>query len=131
MRVNVDTNACIRYLLDDIPEQAERTEALIDEGSAYLTPEVLAECAFVLEKVYEIGRQEMATGLRRLIELMGCDSKEVYLRAVSVFAGNRKLDMVDSFLIARKLVLGDDVLSFDKDMMKVLHRLESSENPAD
>ena len=123
MRVNIDTNACLRFLLDDIPEQAAQTEQKIDAGDAYLTPEVLAECAFVLEKVYELPRSEIANGLSTLIDVMICDSKDVYRRAINIFEEDEKLDIVDSILIARKVVCGDDLLTFDKDMLKALKRM--------
>ena len=123
MRVNIDTNACLRFLLDDIPEQAAQIEQKIDAGVAYLTPEVLAECAFVLEKVYELPRSEIANGLNALVDVMICDSKDVYRRAIKVFEEEGKLDMVDSMLIARKVVCGDDLLTFDKDMLKALKRM--------
>ena len=51
---------------------------------------------------------------------MSCDSSSGYRRAVAVFEANDKLDMVDSMLIARKHESGDDVLTFDKDMIKVI-----------
>ena len=123
MRVNIDTNACLRFLLDDIPEQAAQTEQKIVAGVAYLTPEVLAECAFVLEKVYELSRSEIANGLNALVEVMTCDSEDVYRRAIKVFEEEEKLDMVDSMLIARKVVSGDDLPTFDKDMLKALRRV--------
>ena len=123
MRVNVDTNACLRYLLDDLPDQAARAERVINDGTAYLAPEVMAECAFVLEKVYELPREKIAEALNVLIDCMTCDSPSGYRRAVKVFEANDKLDMVDSMLIARKLESGDDVLTFDKDMIKVMNRM--------
>ena len=123
MRVNIDTNACLRFLLDDIPEQAAQTEQKIDAGDAYLTSEVLAECAFVLEKVYEVPRSEIENGLNTLIDVMICDSKDVYRRAINIFEEDEKLDIVDSILIARKVVCGDDLLTFDKDMLKALKRM--------
>ena len=123
MRVNIDTNACLRFLLDDIPEQAAQTEQKIDAGDAYLTPEVLSECSFVLEKVYELPRSEIANGINTLIDVMICDSKDVYRRAINIFEEDEKLDIVDSILIARKVVCGDDLLTFDKDMLKALKRM--------
>ena len=123
MRVSIDTNACLRFLLDDIPEQAAQTEQKIDAGVAYLTPEVLAECAFVLERVYELPRSEIANGLNALVDAMICDLEDVYSRAINIFEEDEKLDMVDSMLIARKVVSGDDLLTFDKDMLKALKRM--------
>ena len=123
MRVNVDTNACLRFLLDDIPEQASQTEQKIEAGVAYLTPEVLAECAFVLEKVYELPRGEIAQGLNALAEQMICDSENVYRRAIGIFEENERLDMVDSMLIARNVECGDGLLTFDKGMLKALKRI--------
>ena len=122
MRVNIDTNACLRFLLDDIPEQAAQTEQKIDAGVACLTPEVLAECAFVLEKGYELPRSEIANGLNALVDAMICDLKDMYRRAIDIFETDEKLDMVDSMLIARKVVSGDDLLTFDKDMLKAMKR---------
>jgi predicted nucleic acid-binding protein len=45
----VDTNVLLRYLLNDIPDQAERARRLIDSDEPIgITPVALAEIAWVL-----------------------------------------------------------------------------------
>ena len=77
----------------------------------------------MLEKVYELPRPEIANGLTVLVDMMGCDSEDVYRCAISIFEEDTRLDMVDAILIARKVAGGEDLLTFDKDMLKALKRM--------
>ena len=49
----VDANVILRYLLDDVQEQAEAARRAIDAG-AWTTAEVVAEVAYVLSGVYGV-----------------------------------------------------------------------------
>ena len=59
MRVLLDANAILRYLLDDDAEMAARTRSALSYG-AFLLPEVLAEVVYVLSGVYAVPRKELA-----------------------------------------------------------------------
>lgn len=54
----IDTNVILRYLLNDIPEQAKQSEEVIKNG-AFTLPEVIAEVVYVLFKLYKVPREEI------------------------------------------------------------------------
>ena len=115
---HLDANAFLRYLLNDIEAQAEAARAVIDSGAAILTNEVLAEIVYVLEKVYGLPRQKIADALVGVVDNAQCEDCELILGALSVYRGNRKLDIVDAILVARHRLRRIDVLSFDKELLK-------------
>ena len=60
----LDTNVLIRYLVGDVPEQAEAARALIDEltpdDPGFICREVVLEVAWVLERSYRFTRPQVA-----------------------------------------------------------------------
>lgn len=48
-----DTNAILRYILQDNIEMADIVEAQIMKHSCFLSTEVIAEMVYVLSKVYK------------------------------------------------------------------------------
>ena len=69
MNILVNANVILRYLLDDVPEMAEKVNAIIKDG-AYTTPEILAEVLYVLIKVYKVEKREACSFSR--VFLMNC-----------------------------------------------------------
>lgn len=115
---HLDANAFLRYLLNDIPAQAEAARDVIDSGAAILTNEVLAEIVYVLDKVYGLTRQKIADALEGVVKEVQCEDRELVLGALSTYRVNRKLDIVDSILAARHRLRQIEVLTFDKDLLK-------------
>lgn len=66
----LDTNVLIRYLVDDVPEQAEAARALIDEltpdAPGFICREVVLEVGWVLERSYRFTRPQIAETLMNL-----------------------------------------------------------------
>ena len=66
----LDTNVLIRYLVDDVPEQAEAARALIDdltpEDLGFICRDVVLEVAWVLERSYRLTRPQIAEALLNL-----------------------------------------------------------------
>ena len=112
----LDANAILRYLLNDIEEQAETVEKAIKNG-AYTIPEVMAEVVYVLCGVYECERKEIADTIRVLLDEIDISDKPVILSALDLF-GSTNLDYVDCILVARAVVLNENVLTFDKKLTK-------------
>ncbi|MBR2676832.1 MAG: PIN domain-containing protein [Solobacterium sp.] len=112
----LDANAILRYLLNDIEEQAETVEKAIKNG-AYTIPEVMAEVVYVLSGVYECERKEIADTIRVLLDEIDISDKPVILSALDLF-GSTNLDYVDCILVARAVVLNENVLTFDKKLTK-------------
>ena len=118
----LDANAFLRYLLNDIPAQAEAARDVIDSGAAILTNEVLAEIVYVLDKVYGLTRQKIADALEGVVKEVQCEDRELVLGALSTYRVNRKLDIVDSILAARHRLRQIEVLTFDKDLLKQMEK---------
>lgn len=47
----VDANIILRYLLEDIPELAEKAAEILENNEIFIPNEVFAEVVYVLEKV--------------------------------------------------------------------------------
>lgn len=118
-----DANAVLRYVLGDIPEQADETAAAVREG-AEVTIEVIAECVYVLARVYEIPRKELSFALTELLEEVVCKRRDVAVSALRLYA-ERSLDFVDCVLAAEASVNGRSVLTFDKKLKKLIALVEA------
>lgn len=116
----LDANAILRYLLNDIPAQADVVAGTIEVGASTI-PEVMAEVVYVLSGVYKIDRLSIASTLKDFLEEISIQDKPVIKSALDLYA-RRKLDYVDCILIARAKLFGEDVLSFDKKLNSALKR---------
>ncbi|MDO4939413.1 MAG: PIN domain-containing protein [Lachnospiraceae bacterium] len=114
----LDANVILRYLLDDIKEQADLAENAIKEG-AFSIPEVIAEVVYVLDGVYKIKRTDIRDVLTNLMGEISITEKEVILKALKLYE-EYNLDYVDCILIARSELYDEKVLSFDKKLNKYL-----------
>ncbi len=59
---SIDTNILLRLVLNDVPEQCRKVQALIQEKSRSfrIADPALTELVFVLEKIYQLDRNEIA-----------------------------------------------------------------------
>ena len=116
----VDANVILRHLLRDVEEQAAQARIII-AGGAFTTTEVLAEVVYVLQGVYKVPRGRIAEALTTLLGEVLTDHADVMEKALAIYAA-RSLDFVDCILIARALILGDDVFTFDKKLNAALQK---------
>lgn len=108
----LDANAVLRYVLGDVPEQADETAEAVKHG-AEVTAEVVAECVYVLAGYYEVPRVEISGVLLDVLDEAKCTRKEAVAEALRAF-GSCNLDFVDCILLAEATVNRRDVLTFDK-----------------
>lgn len=118
MKKLIDANVILRYLLGDHPQMSEEARNVIKDG-AFTLPEVLAEVVYVLKGVYKVERTEIAATLMEFLDEITIDNQETMCEALALFS-ETSLDFVDCILIARHRVLGDNVMSFDKKLNKML-----------
>lgn len=97
---------------------SEEARKVIKDG-AFTLPEVLAEVVYVLKGVYKVERTEIAATLMEFLDEIAIDNQESMCEALVLFS-ETSLDFVDCILIARHRVLGDNVMSFDKKLNKML-----------
>ncbi|HEY2141641.1 MAG TPA: PIN domain-containing protein [Solirubrobacteraceae bacterium] len=122
MTAFLDTNILVRHLTGDPPEMAIRaTAALVTGERLLLTDLVLAECVYVLESFYEVGRARVAALMRAAIALpsVAVIDTEVLLRALEVYEVER-LDFAEAYLVANAEATGvRRILSFDRTIGRV------------
>ena len=119
MRTLLDANCILRYLLDDIPEQAEQVRLAVLSG-AQTKPFILAEAVCVLSgKVYGIPRPVVRDALSAFLDDVECDDVVTCRRALDIFAETR-LDFADCLLAAMHDIEGAEILTFDKNLKKHL-----------
>jgi predicted nucleic-acid-binding protein len=86
-----------------------------------LTDLVLAECVYVLESFYEVGREEVAELMRAALVLPAIETVDPasLLRALEVYELER-LDFAEAYLVAQAEATGvRAILSFDRSIDRV------------
>lgn len=98
-----DTNLFLRYLTDDIPEQADLAERLLQRakaGSVSLTTNVMviAEIVWTLESYYHHTKAEIRDKVLGMLNTSGLTVEEADLvaQAAELYAG-LNVDFVDAF----------------------------------
>jgi predicted nucleic-acid-binding protein len=113
---------------------AVRATAALAGGEQLLLPDlVLAECVYVLESFYEVGRARVAELMRAVIALpsIAVVDAPVLLRSLEVYETER-LDFAEAYLVANAEATGvGAILSFDRsiDRVKTISRVEPQRHP--
>ncbi|HEX9060985.1 MAG TPA: PIN domain-containing protein [Clostridia bacterium] len=117
----VDANFILRYLLNDIEEQANEAFSILKNSPVCLLNEVIAEIVYVLEKVYKVERNRICTELKDLIESdnIQVDNIDVMNCALETFSKSR-LDFIDSLLCAYVKVTNATICTFDKKLLNAI-----------
>jgi predicted nucleic-acid-binding protein len=100
---------------------ARATAVLAGEGPLLLADLVLAECVYVLESFYEVGRARVAELMRAAISLPSIETvgTSVLMRALEVYELDR-LDFAEAYLVAQAEATGiGEVVSFDRSIDRV------------
>ena len=124
--VVLDANVILRYLLADHPAHFLKAKAILDgvqNGSttAFIGEGVLVECVYVLLKVYDVTRVEVADKLLGLMSYRGikAHAPQVLLDALRLFR-ERNVDIVDAIVVATARRNEWAAVSFDSDVRKLL-----------
>jgi predicted nucleic-acid-binding protein len=120
-----DTNTLIRYLTRDDETLYLRAKEFYDkvkDGSkpAVIIESVIAECIYVLTKIYKVPRNEAAASLIDILHYKGIanpDRKEL-IRALTLFS-ERNTDIVDCILCVKASGPGVSLFSFDTALNKM------------
>ena len=121
----VDANVVLRYLLQDDDALFKKASALLERvkvgGEAVVIPEsVLAECVYVLLKVYKIDRHIISEKLRGLFAYKGIvnpDKKDL-IDSIILF-GQTQLSIVDCIACSKSINSGMSLFTFDDDLKTV------------
>ena len=119
-----DTNVILRYLVKDSPTQlvqAQKYIEKIEQGKlkGLISILVVNEAAWVLEKYYDLEKEEYIPLLLKLLALKNFKitevKKDVIIKALELML-KRNIDFTDAYLLCIK---GDkEIFSFDEDLNK-------------
>lgn len=121
----VDTNAFLRLLLNDIPQQARQVEHLIRQAKKeevkIIVPQiVIFEIEFVLRGYYNFEKQEIIEKLKVLLSssYFAIESLSVFQEAINLYEENN-ISLTDCFLIAKAEAEKADLFTFDQKLKKL------------
>jgi predicted nucleic-acid-binding protein len=120
----VDANVVLRLLLQDEPAHFAQAKAFFDavragEAGAHVPAAVLAECVYVLTKVYAVGRTETADHLLGLLDYRGLTTDSPAVRTALGLYRDRNVDFIDALVVATARESGWQVFSFDRDLARL------------
>ena len=120
-----DTNVVIRYLVKDDIELYKQAKTFFDkvktgEESALILESVVAECVYVLTKIYKVPKEKTADSLKNLLRYRGIinEDRADLIKALTTFA-ERSMDIVDCILYAKAKDMDTSLFSFDEDLNKL------------
>lgn len=116
----IDANIILRYILKDNDSDFEIAKREILKGTT-TDIAILAEVVYVLKGIYKISREEIVETLITLSEEIEYENNDVVIETLSNFK-NKNLDFVDCYLLARKKIFQDEIITFDKKLNNELNR---------
>lgn len=129
----LDTNVILRYLTWDEPKKAKKCEALFKRASEgeevlYTTTLVITEIIWVLEKAYNLSKNEIVTHIQKILNTpnINIDEKDILLAAIGLYE-IKKIDFIDAYnAIYMETKNIDTLYSYDThfDLIPTLRRLE-------
>lgn len=129
MKVLLDANVVLRFLLEDHPELFSRAKSLFQRAAArelelLVSPTILSDCYYALKSFYKLPRVEIAEALTDVLALPGVTALEeqTVLEALRLL-GERSADFADAYLAALSGTLAVPVASFDDDLRKLGARM--------
>lgn len=119
----VDANAIVALLLGGARADFERARAFFEsvrEGSsqAFVSSAVLAECVYVLTRVYKVTRADTASKLLALLDYRGAIIEPAARRALELYR-DHGVDFVDALVASIAHEHGWSVFSFDRDLERL------------
>lgn len=121
VKVFIDTNLFLRFLLDDIPEQADAVEKILKEAACqkvilWTNPMVIAEIVWTCESYYELPKDEIKDKVLMILNTPGLEVEDEDLVAEAVILYSEKgVDFIDAYnacwMRDRKVL---DIYTFDK-----------------
>lgn len=127
-RIFANTNLFLRYLTNDVPEQADAVEELLHEaaagGVALVTNSlVMAEIVWTLESFYQLEREDIREKVTAILNTAGLTviEENLVLQAIMGYV-EKNVDFIDAYSVAWMLSHGiTEVYTFNR---KHFHRFD-------
>ncbi|MHB8881940.1 MAG: PIN domain-containing protein [Thermodesulfovibrionales bacterium] len=124
-----DTNTIVRYLVADDPTLHAKAREFFEKvknggARAAILESVIAECIYVLTKIYKVPRDRAAESLIDLLHYKGIinDDRQELISALTLFSEQR-LDIVDCILCAKAAASRDHLFTFDTDLNNLAQQI--------
>jgi predicted nucleic acid-binding protein len=124
-----DTNTIVRYLVADDPVLHDKAKDFFDRVKhdslkAIILESVIAECMYVLTKIYKVPGDRAADSLIDILRYKGIanDDQQELILALKLCA-EHGLDIVDCVLCAKATSAEDRLFTFDADLNKLVRRI--------
>jgi predicted nucleic-acid-binding protein len=121
-----DTNTIVRYLVKDDLALFAKAESFFDQvrngiAKAVILESVVAECIYVLTKIYKVPREKAAESLIAILHYKGIanEDRNDLIRALTLFS-EQNIDIVDCILCEKAAKAKAPLFSFDKELNKVM-----------
>lgn len=115
-RAFIDTNLFLRYLTNDIPEQADAVDALLQQAETgtvqlYTNRLVIAEIVWTLERFYKKTKPEVRDAVLAILNTSGLsvEARDQLLQA-AVWYEEKNLDFIDACIAAELFEAGPDTI---------------------
>ena len=115
----------IRYLMKDDEAQYAKAKEFFDKvkngsSKAIIIESVIAECIYVLTKIYKVPRTTAAESLNDILHYRGIanDDQKELIHALTLFS-ERNIDIVDCILCVKAANTEVSLFSFDDDLNKI------------
>lgn len=125
MNATIDTNILLRFLLKDVPKQAEAARQKFQEAKQTKTqlfvPQiVIFEVVFALTRVYKFDKNEVVEAIKSLLaaEFLNIQDKEIFGSTLSLFV-KRNISLADCFIVAFSNLHKAPLFTFDKGLAKL------------
>jgi len=121
--VILDTNAILRYILQDNKEMADEVEIELSQNVCFIPVEVIAEIVYVLNRVYSLERSiicRIITDISQSNDVI-VEHQDVVRHAMQVYSFT-SLDFVDCLLTGYFKIDGYTIFTFDKKLKNQLKR---------
>lgn len=123
--VIADTNAFLRFILDDIPEQANKFEKILKQAQKseikLIVPQIIIfELNFTLSKYYLFPKQTVIEKLQSIIKTpyFKIQDIEIFREAIKLYAKSN-LSLADCFIYHCSQSWKADLFTFDKNLAKL------------
>ncbi len=119
----VDANVILRYLLDDHPKFSAKATEIIANNDIFMPYEVLCEVVYVLQKVYQVKKEEIQFTICDLIQndIVFTDHDDTLVHAMELYF-EKNIDIVDAILCAYSKINSFEIKTFDKKLQKCLNQ---------
>jgi predicted nucleic acid-binding protein len=120
-----DTNTIIRYLINDDPLLFNNAKGFFEkvkngEIKAVILESVIAECIYVLTKIYLVPKNKASGRLIDILRYKGIvnNDRQELIDALTLFS-EKSLDIVDCILYVKAISGGDNLFTFDLDLNRL------------